>query len=135
MYNPTKFKTLDRNEAFELMDQNPFAALITVANGSPFISQIPLTVRRVGEEFELIGHVARANPHWKYMTEGNGTAIFQGPHTYISSSWYAKNDVPTWNYAFVHVTGPIELIEDKVGIVECLKELTSQSERHWPSAH
>lgn len=61
------------------------------------------------------------------------TVIFHGPHTYITPKWYTENDVPTWNYSVVHVTGGVELIEDHDGIVECLKELTAHVERRWPS--
>lgn len=61
------------------------------------------------------------------------TVIFHGPHTYITPKWYVENDVPTWNYTTVHVTGKIKLIESHDGIVECLKELAAHVERLWPS--
>lgn len=133
MYNPQRFKSVDTNEAFDLMDRNPFATVITVVEGKPFVSHLPLTPKMVGNEIELIGHLARANPHWKSFANSQATVIFHGPHTYITPKWYAENDVPTWNYSTVHVTGKIELIESHDGIVDCLKELTSHVERHWPS--
>lgn len=133
MYNPQRFKSDDTTEAFDLMDQNPFATVITVVDGKPFVSHLPLTPKMVGIEIELVGHLARANPHWKSFANSQVTVIFQGPHTYITPKWYAENDVPTWNYSTVHVTGKIELIENFDGIVECLKELTAHVERHWPS--
>ncbi len=115
------------------MDRNPFATLITATNNLPFVSHLPLTPKKVGDKIELIGHLARANPHWKSFANAQATAIFHGPHTYITPKWYAENDVPTWNYSTVHVGGRIELIESYDGIVECLKELTAHVERHWPS--
>ena len=133
MYNPQRFKSEDTDEAFNLMDQNPFATVITVAEGKPFVSQLPLIPKRVGDKIELVGHLARANPHWKSFSNSQATVIFHGPHTYITPKWYAENDVPTWNYATVHITGFVELIETHDGIVECLKELTAHVERHWPS--
>lgn len=133
MYNPQRFKSADTNEAFALMDQNPFATVITVVEGKPFVSHLPLTPKKVEDKIELIGHLARANPHWKSFANSQATVIFQGPHTYITPKWYAVNDVPTWNYSAVHATGKIELIESPDGIVECLKELTAHVERHWPS--
>jgi len=133
MYNPQRYKTTDINEAFELMDRNPFATVITVTDGKPFVSHLPLTPKKVGDKIELIGHLARANPHWKSFAGNQATVIFHGPHTYITPKWYAENDVPTWNYSTVHVSGRIDLIETYDGIVECLKELTAHVERHWPS--
>jgi transcriptional regulator len=133
VYNPQRFKSEDTTEAFDLMDRNPFATVITVVDGKPFVSHLPLTPKKAGDRIELIGHLARANPHWKSFTNSQATVIFQGPHTYITPKWYVENDVPTWNYSTVHVTGKIELIESHDGIVECLKELTTHIERYWPS--
>lgn len=133
MYNPQRFKSTDMNEAFDLIDRNPFATMITVVEGEPILSHLPLTPKRVGDSIELIGHLARANPHWKSFLSSQATVIFHGPHTYVTPKWYADNDVPTWNYLTVHIAGKIELIENYDGIVECLRELTTHVERHWPS--
>ena len=133
MYNPQRFKSVDSNEAFDLMDQNPFATVITVAEGKPVISHLPLTPKKVGDKIELVGHLARANPHWRSFSNSQATVIFHGPHTYITPKWYAENDVPTWNYVTVHATGKIELIESYEGIMACLRELTAHVERHWTS--
>lgn len=132
-YNPQRYKAENISEAFDLMDQNPFATVISVSEDKPLVSHLPLTPKRVGEHIELIGHLARANPHWRLLSTANTTVIFQGPHAYITPTWYAKDDVPTWNYSTVHASGPIQLIEDQQGLVECLKDLTAHVERHWPS--
>lgn len=133
MYNPQRFKSTDMNEAFDLMDRNPLATVITVVQGMPSVSHLPLTPKRVGDSIELIGHLARANSHWKSFLNSQATVIFHGPHTYVTPKWYTENDVPTWNYLTVHIAGKIELIESYDGIVECLRELTTHVERHWPS--
>jgi len=133
VYNPQRYKVTDTDEVFELMDRYPFATIITVTDGKPFVSHLPLTPKKVGDKIELIGHLARANPHWKSFAGTLATVIFQGPHTYITPKWYAENDVPTWNYSTVHVTGAVDLIESYEGILECIKELTAHVERHWPS--
>ena len=133
MYNPQRFKTEDVSEAFEFMDRYPLATLMSVSENKPFISHVPLTPRWQGNHIELIGHLARANHHWKYLSSSDATAIFHGPHTYITPQWYKENDVPTWNYSVVHTTGAITLIEDYDGVVSCLKELTTHVEKHWPS--
>ena len=65
----------------------------------------------------LIGHFARANPHWQQAREVPSIAIFHGPHAYISPSWYTAPSrmVPTWNYASVHAHGTLEIVDDAVG--------------------
>lgn len=133
VYNPAKYKSEDSAEAFELMDKYPFATLISVADGKPFVSHLPLTPKKSPAGIELIGHMARANPHWGHFKNAPVTVIFLGPYTYITPQWYAENAVPTWNYSSIHAVGQPTLIEDTNGIIECLKELTSHVERHWPS--
>lgn len=133
MYNPPRFKSENTNDAFQLIERNPFATVISVSDGKPIVSHLPLTPKKVDEDVILIGHFARANPHWKIFANNQATAIFHGPHTYVTPVWYAENDVPTWNYATVHISGSVQLIETYDGIVDCLKELTSHVERHWPS--
>ena len=133
MYNPTRYQSLDTNEAFELMDQNPFATLITVVGSNPIVSHLPLTPLKNGNQIQILGHINRANPHWKALSQYPSTVIFHGAHTYVTPKWYAQNGVPTWNYSVVHVTGTAELMEHPEEITECLKELTKHAERHWPS--
>ncbi|CAE81048.1 FMN-binding negative transcriptional regulator [Bdellovibrio bacteriovorus] len=132
LYNPQKYKSADLIEAYELMDYFPFATVISVADGAPFVSHLPLTPKKVDGRIELIGHMAKANPQWRQFTDCDVTAIFHGPHTYITPVWYAKDDVPTWNYSVVHVKGKVELLYGE-DLIECLKDLSAQSERHWPS--
>jgi transcriptional regulator len=124
----------DLDASFRLMDANPFATVISICNSmQPYISHLPLTPRRNGDRIELIGHLARANPHSKVLGNQKVTAIFHGPHAYITPKWYAEDDVPTWNYAAVHALGPVKLIEDYEGILQCLQDLSAHAERHWTS--
>lgn len=133
MYNPSRYQTTDQNEAYKLMDEYPFATVITIHDGKPYISHIPLTPKKVENKIELIGHLARANPHSRYLHTSEVSVIFNGPHTFVTPKWYVENDVPTWNYSTVHVNGHVQLIEDYDGILKCLEELTIHVERHWPS--
>jgi transcriptional regulator len=84
-------------------------------------------------EAVLVGHISKANPQWKnFEADSNVLAIFNGPHSYISSSWYDHENVPTWNYIAVHIYGKVNIIEgDK--LLNTLKKLVdkyeSQSEK------
>jgi transcriptional regulator len=134
VYLPKRFENTDLAQSLALMRERPLATVIsTGVNGHSFVSHLPLIVERDAERLVCIGHLARANPHWKLMAGGVATAIFHGPNAYITPSWYVENNVPTWNYAVVHVRGPVSLIEDRAGIVRCLEKLTDHVE-HGPDA-
>ncbi|EQD56310.1 Negative transcriptional regulator, partial [mine drainage metagenome] len=78
--------------------------------------------------------MARANPQWQdwIPPETPVLAIFQGPHAYISPSWYATPDVPTWNYAVVHMTGSLRLMTDESLLIAMLDQLTDRQESGRP---
>jgi transcriptional regulator len=127
MYIPKHFKMEDTTEIYNFIEKNSFATLVTNHNGEPYATHIPLTLDR--ELGTLYGHFARPNPQWKDMTNQEILVIFQGPHSYISPSWYETNDaVPTWNYTVVHVYGQVELIENSAELMSTLKDLVKKYE-------
>ena len=130
MYLPKRFENGDIELSFDLMKRNPFATVISVGeSGEPFVSHLPLVAERENDRLVLYGHLARANPHAKLLERSGGVyVIFHGPHAYITPKWYVENDVPTWNYAVVHVRGACTMIADFKGITECLKKLTAHIE-------
>lgn len=132
MYLPERFKCKDEKAVVDLMQANPLATLISVVDGDPLISHLPLVARKNGNDFKLIGHMASGNPHWRHINKSQVTAIFNGANTYITPKWYAENDVPTWNYAVVHCQGSTRLIDDADGILECLRTLTNLAEAKSP---
>ena len=78
----------------------------------------------------LIGHMARANPHWRNAARAESVAIFHGPHAYVSPSWFAEpsKGVPTWNYAVVHASGTLDVIDDPVETRRVLDALVHRFE-------
>jgi transcriptional regulator len=126
LYTPSHFETHDRAAIARLMHEHSFATLITPVAPEPMVSHLPLLLIPGCEPHgTLIGHFARANPHWQHAREVQSLAIFHGPHAYISPSWYGAPErmVPTWNYASVHAHGTIEIVEDEVqarGIMDAL---------------
>lgn len=115
MFNPSPFRMEKRDELLALMRANSFAALITTdANGASFATHLPFMLEAHAEEAgTLRAHMARANPQWRHFRAGQEVLIvFQGPHAYISPSWYETQPaVPTWNYAAVHAYGTPRLLE------------------------
>lgn len=89
----------------------PFATLVTGGTAGLHVTHLPLLLDEAGTA--LIGHVARPNPHWQAFAGGHTVAVFHGPHAFVSRAWYADpaDNVPTWNYAAVHVTGTPQLAD------------------------
>lgn len=109
IYTPQPFANRDEQAALKLIRDYPFATLITHVPGAELqITYIPLLY----EDGALFGHVARPNPHWQQFGKGSTVALFHGPHAFVSPRWYEKpeDNVPTWNYAVVHVHGRPELL-------------------------
>jgi len=109
VYIPRHFAVTDPETLRKVILDNSFATLVTAKSDEPFATHIPLLL----EGDQLVGHMARANPHWKAFDGRQALAIFQGPHAYVSPRVYVTSpNVPTWNYVTVHVYGKPELIED-----------------------
>jgi transcriptional regulator len=138
MYIPSHFRVDDPARLAEFIQRHSFATLITSDKSVPFASHLPMLLHRDARPHgTLVSHMARANPQWEHFAAGGeALAIFHGPHTYISPSWYASGPaVPTWNYATVHAYGVPTVIDDHERTVELLRELIatyeSSFERPW----
>jgi transcriptional regulator len=131
VYQPPAFVSRDAAIVERVIRDYPFATLITARAPEPQISHLPLLYHAAPQpDGVLIGHMARANPHWRQFADGPTLAVFQAPHAYVSPSWYAEPEkaVPTWNYAVVHVHGRVELIEDRAATLALLHEMIERFE-------
>ena len=139
MYIPKHFREDDLNTLHNLIREYSFATLITQHEDTPFASHLPFILdAQRGQNGTLLAHMARANPQWHdFVSEQEVLVIFQGPHAYISPSWYeVELSVPTWNYAVVHAYGIPRLIKDDEELFELLQILIktheAQFENQWP---
>ncbi len=131
LYTPKLFDEHDREAVARLIDDFPFATLVTPGAPEPTLSHLPLLWQADGSPHGvLIGHCARANPHWQRARHVESIAVFHGPHAYVSPAWYAEpaKAVPTWNYATVHAHGTLEVIEDPAGTRAVLDTLVGRFE-------
>ncbi|MEC0269167.1 FMN-binding negative transcriptional regulator [Paenibacillus anseongense] len=127
MYIPSYFNIKDDELMYTVIEQNGFATLVSQHDGHPMATHLPLTLDRTNKC--LYGHVARPNPQWRDLQQQEVLVIFQGPHSYISPSWYETSDsVPTWNYVAVHVYGQAELIDDEDEVMSSMKSLIEKYE-------
>jgi transcriptional regulator len=137
VYIPNSFAERDLPTLHAFLEANPLAALVT---SSPpeglFGSHLPLLLDRAnGPLGTLVGHLARANPHARCISDVAipSLAIFTGPQAYITPEWYRTKQqtgrvVPTWNYVAVHASGALRLRDDPAFLRAHLEALTRQHE-------
>jgi len=110
--------------------------LITAPDGAPYVSHLPFLFEASSTtQGKLLGHMARANPQWQDFEKNDEVlVIFQGPHAYVSPSWYTSPGVPTWNYAIVHVQGKARITQTDGELENLLQRLTAEHETDSPSS-
>jgi transcriptional regulator len=139
MYIPKAFREDDISTMHKFMQEYSFATLITQHEGMPFATHLPFILdAQRGSNGTLLAHMARANQQCHdFNSTQEVLVIFQGPHSYISPSWYeVELSVPTWNYAVVHAYGLPRLIKNWDDLYKLLKILIetheAQFEKPWP---
>ena len=119
----------NREKILEFLRQNEFATLVTYDGEKPVASHLLMEIVEDGANLFVNGHMSRANSLWKTFEKNiEVLVIFQGPHTYISPTWYNHINVPTWNYQSVHVYGRPRLITEHGEAYGLLKRLIDRHE-------
>ena len=130
LYVP-RFNVMDPDDVRPFVAAVATAQLVTVGeDGVPDATFLPV----LWEGDRLVGHLARANRHWRRMVDGSpALAIVTGPDTYVSPSWYASKAehgkvVPTWNYSVVHLRGAVVVHDDPEWVRSLVTRLTDRHE-------
>jgi len=134
MYIPPAFAVTDPEKLHAFIEAHSFGLLVSTHGAEPFATHLPFLLdRAAGPNGTLVGHLARANPHWRALDGREALAVFSGPHAYISPTWYeAAEVVPTWNYVAVHAYGTARLVEDPDDLARILTEMVGAYERSLP---
>ncbi len=128
MYTPDIYKNTDKSELLAYIRKNPFGILVINNGEVPIATHIPMMLHEVNGESVLVGHISKENDQGKLFYDSpKSLAIFQGPHSYVSSSWYSHDNVSTWNYIAVHVYGKIKVMTE-LELYEHLIQLTNHFE-------
>ena len=125
MYIPEHFRVRDHGDAVAFMRAHPFVILVSNTTDGPFATHLPVVIREHEDQLILRGHVAKANPHWRYLQDdATCLAIFHGPHAYVSPTNYTTvENVPTWNYGAVHAYGNAKVFPAPKDLLSILQEL------------
>jgi len=133
MYIPKHFNVTEKEEVLAFIKANAFGQLISLVEGKLFSSHIPFILGN--EDQSLTCHIAKNNPQWENIEEQEVLVTLQGPHDYVSPSWYTSPGVPTWNYQSVHIYGKPKIITENEKVGSIVNELTrlyeSALEKPW----
>lgn len=130
MYIPHYYKNENVEEVKEFLRKNSFGILINQVDGKPWATHIPIELDKDEDGKEiLVSHISKANPQWKEFEKlPEVLCIFNGPHSYISSSWYKEEEVPTWDYIAVHVYGKLTILDEEA-VMKSLHKLVNKYEK------
>jgi transcriptional regulator len=132
MYNLPYFKEQDAEVIKQFIREHPFAFLAgSDADNKPVATQVPVFIDEKDDSFFLTGHIMRNTDHHKAFEQNpNVLAVFTGPHTYVSATWYDDpHQASTWNYISVHAKGIIRF-GDEQELIAVLKRLTLHYENN-----
>lgn len=131
MYIPDIYVNENQSEILRFIEENSFAILVNQSNGKINATHIPLFIEEsANNKLVLSGHISKFNPQCENFAEnGKVLTIFSGAHSYISSSWYDHEEVPTWNYLAVHAEGKIEILNKEQTLLH-LENLTNKYEKN-----
>lgn len=132
MYNLPYFKEQDKEVVLEFMRQHPFVFLSGVnTENKPVATQVPVFIDEKDGKLFLTGHIMRNTDHHKAFEQNpHVLAVFTGPHTYVSATWYDDpHQASTWNYMSVHAKGTVRF-GGYDELVSILKRLTLHYENN-----
>ena len=136
MYCPKSFIETNQKVLLQIMQDNAFAMIVTTdAEAKPVSTSLPFLIEQRNKKIILRAHFSKANPQWKHLEKNTSILIiFQGPHCYVSPSWYKKSGVPTWDYVTVHCYGSAKILgkEKTAELIENLSDkYEAQQEKPW----
>ncbi|TWI01673.1 PaiB family negative transcriptional regulator [Luteimonas cucumeris] len=139
MYLPQLFAESCPEQLHRIIREHPLGMLVTHTGTGLDANHLPFVLDPTrGPSGTLLAHVARANPIWKEVPNGERVlVVFRGVQGYISPNWYpSKHEthrhVPTWNYEIVHAHGRISVFDDEKFVRGMVAKLTRQSEANEP---
>lgn len=136
MYNLPYFQEEDQRRLTRFMQTHPFAFLTgSFSNGKQVATQVPIMAEERASRWYLRGHIMKHTDHHKaFLQNPQVLAVFTGPHTYVSASWYTEPGIgSTWNYMSVHAAGQIRFLPEEE-LVKLMKQLTLHFEHNNASS-
>lgn len=131
MRHTPRFLMTDPDEVKRLIRQHPWATIVSSTSKGLVASHYPVLLDEVKDDIVLLSHVGRPDDELHELGEHEVLVIIQGPHDYVSPSWYAPGEVvPTWNHVTAHLYGVPEILSEESNYT-VLSRLTDHFEQHY----
>ncbi len=129
MYNLPHFTEANEDVVFDFMQKNSFVNIVGYDGEYPVATHVPVSIIKEEGKIILTGHIMKHTSHYKAFEQNeNVLVIFNGPHCYVSASWYEKKNVAsTWNYIDVQTKGKIRFY-DSERTKEIIHDITNRFE-------
>lgn len=122
----------DHEEVRRLIRAHPWATIVSPTSNGLVASHYPVLLEEEAEGISIVSHFGRPDEQLHELGQHEVLVVIQGPHDYVSASWYAPGDlVSTWNHVTAHLYGTPEILseEENYGV---LSRLTDHFEQHQP---
>lgn len=136
MYTPSHYEETRPEALHDVLVKHPLGVLVTCGSQGLDANHLPFELDAAAGI--LRAHVARKNPVWQQVAQGDEVlVVFRADEAYISPSWYPTKhetgrQVPTWNYRVVHVHGRITVHDDEKYVRGVVARLTRRHEAGQP---
>lgn len=133
MRHTPRYLMTEPEEVKRLIRANPWATFVSQTSNGLVASHYPVILDEDAKEITLLSHFGRPDEELHEIGEREILVIIQGPHDYVSASWYAPGDlVSTWNHVTAHLYGVPEMLSDEENY-QALSTLTDHFEQHYPN--
>jgi len=140
MYTPAHFAETRPEVLHDLIRRHPLGILVTHGAAGLDANHIPFELDATSGALGILsGHVARTNPVWQQLHDGDDVmVVFRAGDAYISPNWYPSKheqhrQVPTWNYVVAHAHGRVRIVDDERFVRGIVGRLTKTHEASQPA--
>ncbi|MRJ76587.1 FMN-binding negative transcriptional regulator [Aeromicrobium sp. SMF47] len=129
-HNPA-YATDDEQVVRRIIAENPWGMIVSHHDGDLVASHYPMLLDEDADGLTIVTHVGRPDEQLHGLGESEVLLVFQGPHGYISPSWYAPaaGRIPTWDFSTVHCHGTPQVLGEEENLA-VLTQLTAHFEQH-----
>lgn len=133
MRHTPHFLMTDPEEVKRLIRENPWATFVSPTADGLVASHYPALLDEDDREgITILSHFGRPDDVTHELGQHEILVIIQGPHDYVSPSWYEPGDfVATWDHLTAHLYGVPEILSEEENY-RVLTRLTDHFEQHYP---
>ena len=132
MRHTPRYLMTDPAEVKRLIRHHPWATFVSPSSQGLIASHYPAILDEDEEGIVIVSHFGRPDESLHELGEHQILVIIQGPHDYVSPSWYVPGElVPTWNHVTAHLYGTPEILSEEENYA-MLGKLTDHFEQHLP---